>query len=185
MGVLAITLALVHLYWHGAHGAVDGAGWGSEHCNLVFGAASCVWCWGLKPWWSPKGAVLRQIQLLCRWGVYPPLLHVTYGILWSSASLPLLEFSPFLTLNFPWRGIRAPLFEYCFECLSRLYVPLHAHKGEGGKTKISPSIPWSSDICLIFLISWLCHFLIYFTGCIGAFIASSIWIKWKLLDISY
>lgn len=112
---------------------MGGAGWGSEHCNpmlhvgqrrarlpLVFDAE--VQSHG----GVPKGAVLRQIQLLCMWGVYPPLPCVTYGILWSSALPPLLELSPFLTLSFPWRGIRAPLFKYCFECLSRLYVPLHA-----------------------------------------------------------
>lgn len=53
-------------------------------------------------------------------------------------------------------------------------MPLHAHKARVQKIKILPSIPWSSDISLLFLIFILCHFLIYFTRCIGAFIASSI-----------
>lgn len=96
-----------------------------------------------------KGLVLRQVQLLSRWGGYSPLPCFRHVIFWFSESSPLLETPPSFTLYSPGGNISSHLWILCWKPKQALCGPLHAHKAEIGKIKILPSIPWNSDICLL------------------------------------
>lgn len=77
--------------------------------------------------------------------------------------------SPYILL----KKIQAPIFGHCWKPKQALCVPLNAHRVGIGKRKILPSIPWNSDICLLFsdfhtmpfpyLFYWVCRVFIAFS----------------------